>query len=890
MQAPGDNILYQLANIGASQQSAQQRSPLRTPRTNSAGSTPSRDYSITPSPSSKGKRWAVKLSKFQRHADKKKVEISPSYRTVSMSPIASQTISPRSNPHGTRTSSLPRPPYGIENGAKLSPSPKIGEFSHRRTNTCSKKSFLNEYCTVCEEPVLNRSSGERIVELECGHISHQECLLVSFEDATVFNHTDFFSIFPPCSKCRTDRASERRCIPKNDELKDGLVSIFLIGGNGRRHSEPSNSPMLVTQPKQLVESSFSANLSVLQSPRLLSPRLAVSSQALPSPQRTFRTPELGAGGMQLASAPSKARKRSMADFRREWPISQVEWSSRDSIVSQTRAENYSSSTSDKLLLHILRAHFIGILLKSFPTISDCKIEDEFGPLRLVDHLMVSRDGHNYLGSWCMLFEKVLVVASLEDGVRTRPDGSLDVTLHDLQVYKPMNNVKVDTVEQSVLKWTLKDTETSTWREIYVTETLNTDTSQVIQKWISALLNLDLEFNDKYFTSTLQLPPIMRNTNGAGHLSARLTALVSPTTVVELASNNRSSVIVKRAFKLSEEQCASMNTAGTLESAMTNISSILSLKRERPDELVVVLQLDYERIMTQGCSLVIFNSLKALTIKFPNMKLCVVNTEGFVKTSGVAKGRFATADDLVSSGALPNDVKFEPAWLKCNLYGDDALKSLGIAVISNTSMNSQKSCLLKDYSCFTSVGRRKPKELKIKVGYSNLDYSDKVGELVEVDSWANFLEAMTYSFRLTFGDDDEEEEELSEFEEELTDSDNGGESNDVHSISSVESTTTILIASPFDESETNSAGYLDDNENRHFAKPSYSGSLGGKNSSLCSQESTKEYNKESISNKDIQEGCNFLLEDIERAIHEIDQVSSPNHTEDSSHPSALYQYI
>ncbi|CDF87378.1 BN860_05028g1_1 [Zygosaccharomyces bailii CLIB 213] len=891
MQQPGDDIIQQLTNVSASQF----RSPRRTPETHSAGSTPSRDGSITPSPSSRGKKWTERLAKFQRHSDKKKTTISPSScRTVSMSPVVSQTISPNGNLYGQRTSSLPRPPQGFESGVRLSP-PKIGSFGHKRTSTSSKKSFLNEYCTVCDEPVLNRSSGERIVELECGHISHQECLLVSFEGTTVVNPTDFFSIFPPCTKCRAHGASKSRCIPKNDELKDRLISIFLIGGNGRRHSEPSNSPlqsmptMQLSQPPMLanLSANFGFNSSIFQSPRLSSPRVAVYSQALPSPQQNLRTPGSSAGGIKLASVPFRARNQSEPHVRRDLPIAQTELSAaqsivRDSVISLGCTENYSSSTSDKLLLYLLRSYFIGILLKNFSTLSDWKIDDEFGLLRLVDNLMVSKDGHNYQGSWCMLFEKALVVASLRDGVNVKADGSLDVSLMGLQVYKPMTDVKVDIVESSVLKWTLKDTDTSTWNEIYVTETLHTDTSQIIQKWISALLNFDLEFNDKYFTSTFQLPLIMRNSNHAADLSDNLTALVTPTRVMELASNKRSSVIVRRGFRLSEEQSATMNSTGTLQSTMTNISSILSLKRERPDELVVVLQLDYDKVCSQKCQLVIFNSLKALGIKFHNMKICIVDTEGFVKTCGAAEEMFCTVDDLMNSASLPQEAKFEPVWLKSTLYADGPLKSLGIAVVSNTCMDSQTSCLLRDYSCFTNVGRRRPKELKIKVGYLNLDYSDKIGELIEVESWDNFLEALTYSFGLTFGDDDDEGDMSAE--EQLTDSGNEHDS-DAHSISSIESTTTILIASPFDSSESNARVYLDDNENSHFVPTSYSSPLGRKPSSY-----SQDFPPENISNRSIQEGCDFLLEDIERAIHEIDQVSSPSHAEEKDHTSVLYQYI
>ncbi|GAV52799.1 hypothetical protein ZYGR_0AI00810 [Zygosaccharomyces rouxii] len=881
MQAPEDNIIYQLTNIGASQQPSQQRSPLKTPKADSAGSTPSGDGSVTPSPSSRGKKWADRFVKFQRHSDKKKTANSPSAnRGVSTSPVVSQTLSPLNNSHGIRTSSLPRPPDNFEFGMSLTPPPKMGPFGHRRSNTSNKKSFLNEYCTVCDEPILNRGSGERIIELECGHISHQECLLVSFENSSGYSSNDFFSIFPPCTKCQTEKNIENRCIPKNAELKDRLISIFLINGSARRHSEPSVSPLQPLQPP-LVPTNFPT---LQQSPLLSLPRGQMSSQVIPSPQSHILTaPDSMLDGMRLASVPAKARKQSATEARREWPVSQFQSSIRVSLVSQPDRRNYSFSTSDKLPLYVLRAHYIEILMKSFTTLSGWQIDEEFGLLRLVDHLMMSRDGLDYNDCWCMLFEKALVVAPLAYGVKTKHDGSLDVILQDFHVYKSVANVRVDTVESSVLKWTFPKTENSPWQEVYVTEALNTDASQVIQKWISALLDLELEFNDKYFTSTLPLPPIMRNDVQSSHQSSSLMGLVTPTKVVELTSNQRNSVIIRRGFKLSEEQGATMSAANTIQSAMTNISSILSLKREKPDDLVVVLQLDFEKIGTKNNSLVIFNSLKALVLKFPDMKICIVDSGGFMKTHGRTKDVITTVEDLKNAQKLPEGDRFEPVWLKNSLYPNTALKSLGIAIISNTPMDTHKSCLLKDYSCFTNEGRRRPRELKIKVGYSNLDYSDEVGELMELESWNDFLEALSYSFSLTFGDDDEDD--VSSIEGDLTDSENENPLDDTHSISSNESTTTILIAPPFDSSEINARSILGDNEDSHFTTGSFSSSL---KPSIHSY--SQEHIREKALNKNIQDGCDFLLEDIERAIREIDQVSSPSHTESSSHPSVLYQYL
>ena len=159
-----DSIIFQLTNIGALQREPQFQTPKK-----SSSSGP-----LTP-PSSKGKWWT---------------------------PFSERRPSP-TRPFPSRTDSLPRPTFNLP----------------PRT---PKRSFLNSVCTVCDEPIFTRGSGERIIELECGHISHQECLVVSFDESR--GADEILEMFPKCKMC----GSDVRCLPKNRDFKDKLISEYLI--------------------------------------------------------------------------------------------------------------------------------------------------------------------------------------------------------------------------------------------------------------------------------------------------------------------------------------------------------------------------------------------------------------------------------------------------------------------------------------------------------------------------------------------------------------------------------------------------------------------------------------------------------------------------------------
>ena len=814
MQTPTDNIVSPFHNFGSSTQYSSTSS--RTPNQIIELEKPN-----TLSPLSRGKKWTEKLARFQRGSGRKK-RFSPSpasSSTFSFSPKSRVTSSNSSGneednllttpstvstdylpQHPHRTSSLPRPnsnlfyasnsdisranePLRTENLSYNMP-PKVAPFGYPIPRTSIKKSFLNASCTLCDEPISSRRKGEKIIELACGHLSHQECLIISFGTTS---KADIGALFPFCTKCKKDANIAVQCIPENDELKDILISDFLI------HKIPDSE--LSTTP-----------LSCFPLPSPLLPPFGLS--CTPVKRQTIYSQAPSLGPNLILAAPPKERnqipqKNSKYTFLHS-PLGHRRMPSRaDSIFTSTSmvssANDFISAVSDsvktndietKIPLPLLRSYFIQVLLSNFrEELQDWRIDGDYGLLRLVDKLMVAKDDQKYLQSWCFLFENAFVIAEVDNDADV-----LEIRLKNLEIFTPITNLKMTTLEASVLKCTLNKQDCTDLSDLYIVQNINSDESTTVQKWISGLLNQDFVFNEDNITSTLPVLPIIKNLsddadNGSYETSTFL-GLINPNKVVEVGNvYDNDTVIIRRGFTLGSVDCSRHSTVDSMQSVLTTISSILSLKREKPDNLVIILQVDFTKLKEEESLIVIYNSLKALTIKFARLQFCFVDRNNHVLDYGPVLNRIDSLS-FVSNLKLKRPLlQFSPIWLKDTLYPEKIHEHLGIVAVSNSNMEENKSVLFQDYRCFTSFGRRRPNELKIKVGYLNVDYSDKINELVEASSWTLVLETLCYSFGLSFDEDDDDDEED---HDDSTDNELDSSS---RSLSDAESTTTIHIHSP-----------------------------------------------------------------------------------------------
>ncbi|EDO17628.1 hypothetical protein Kpol_1061p54, partial [Vanderwaltozyma polyspora DSM 70294] len=816
-----DEILNQLTNIGG----GYQYSPVKTPVAENSSEFENSKKS-TPSPFSRNKSWTSKLAKFQLSNSRKKKTPTQSPASISSQelnysektnqvPSITPIITPSSQ-YPTRISSLPRPNSMVfhQNSRKVSSNSAHSNdsnksqtkknvpkqqmpFQYTKLTNLAKKSFLNESCTLCEESISNRTNGERVIQLECGHVTHQECLTISFGNSNNYDKTDIYSLFPVCAKCKVERFKSNRCIPNSDEIKDRLVSDFLIGKNS----------ITAQSLNQLDPEMINELMSPLPSPIQEVERKSMY-QSVGSPVSSFESHRsvspINRGGMSLMNPPSGPRNRS--NFGKSYSrigstivaSSSIHSSADDheSIFSEVASSNFDpgNDEEDKIPLPLIRSYFVEMLVNNFEgEITKWTCDDNFGLLRLVDKLSVSENGSDYTNCQCFLFEKSMVIAEINEENNAKPNNDsifLGTSLINLKIYICTTGIKVETRNSSVLKVTINNGQNSKPSSLYLTENIDSISSKVIQKWISGLLDSELLFNESNFTSTLSLPTVIQNL-GDEEEKSTFVGLISPNKIVEVArlENNRESTIIRRGITVFSgiENGTNMDT---LQTMMTSVSSILSLKRERPEGIVIILQLDFRKLKDDSY-IIIYNSLQALVTKYPNLIYCTVDADGFVVQYGQASKDILNLQSIYKMNKPNAGIKFSPTWLKNTIYPLGITSSLGIAILSNGSMEEARSCLLMDYKIFASPGRRHANELKIKVGYLNSDYSDKITELVEIGTWAFMLEALCYSFSLSFEDDDDDEDE-----------DDAGDDRDYYddysSINSDEkSITTLLIHTPLD---------------------------------------------------------------------------------------------
>lgn len=93
--------------------------------------------------------------------------------------------------------------------------PYIYSGSYRRERMNSSLVGLN--CCFCEEPLEDILEGERLVPLQCSHVSHYECLSELIDINTLQSSDENEGTLPNCTICN------QRAIPNNEELIHEII-------------------------------------------------------------------------------------------------------------------------------------------------------------------------------------------------------------------------------------------------------------------------------------------------------------------------------------------------------------------------------------------------------------------------------------------------------------------------------------------------------------------------------------------------------------------------------------------------------------------------------------------------------------------------------------------
>ena len=541
---------------------------------------------------------------------------------------------------------------------EISPEAKV-EYKFIRSD---KRSFINHICTLCDEPIAYKSGGEKVIELECGHMCHMDCLML-FVNSTAL---------PICKYCKKFNNREKECIPKENCLKDTLISQYLVNNK-------MNSPVHETSHKS---------------------------------------------------------------------------------IDKHSNQKYTSSTSqnkEEYPIHLLRTFFSDWFInqsKEYTTITPWELDHNFGLLRLVDKFEISY--YPFIKkklAVCLLFENILAIVQVQrESIKCNEFS--EIHAESIHLYHTENSradlkyQKIDYINCQIRKadYTGNKLRISLSNTTLRMFEIETEKNGVLLNWLRGFHDKKQMFDAKYFTSNCLELPVMQIFEN----ESTILGLFNSNRLIEMGSINsvHNSIILRRSFYLRNSmETDIMGTYNTIT------SSVLSIKKEKPSDILLLIQIDEQKITDQKDQIkqVIKNTLMALKLKYPEYFLVILSATGEVLLMD-SIDRLNLDNQLLSGEEPKNPFRLEISSIRTHVYGTSILENLAIVAVSNSAMVETTSILFKNFSPLISKGRLRPNEIRIKVGYSNNDYSDVVSELVEIESWDYLLEALCHTFSLDYDDD------------------------------------------------------------------------------------------------------------------------------------------
>lgn len=630
-----NDMLFQLTNVGSS--------PIHK----------NEPPQVTLSNNSSPRRWTELFSK-------KKVKTPP---TGSPSTIRSNNYSDYQN--SPSISSLPHSSGVLEGSSGLFQDTNNTPLV--RPVRSNGKCWKNEPCCICSDLCCFKGSVERVVQLQCKHICHEDCLMVGVDICGSFKN--LHDALPKCVFCQL------ACIPKDAETKE-KIRMHLLSASAS--SEPISQPGIKL-------GSFN-----------LDPPAQMSSDECQNPRTT--TGQLRRD-KEILKLSRYSRRHS--NFRGS-TISGV-----SSIIS-------SSSHTDKSLppLHVQRQYFMQGFFTSFLDMEPWEIDSKYGLLRLVDDFFISL-GDSFKHYICYLFREYMIIC--------KPTSSEQMPFtqySSYQIFQLKKPASIHLLDSKTLEISFVNDENLKMKQYG-------DDSQPLEKWITAFFDPLLCFGKFDFTS-IKVPHFLSALAQASGSATNLSRRKSVNGTRKLASIHESNVL-------------------------TSVSSILSLRKSKPEDLAVILQIDRRKVDDANLH-TIMNLLRILSWKFSSVNCCVVDEKKNILNIDKVLRVVDSWNELTEISC-----EFSPRYVYEQFYerGGNRCKSSGVLVVSNSSMELKKSCLFENYDCFANSGRRHVYDLKIKVGFLNHDYSEHIQELVEVENWGGLLEVIAYAFNLNFDDLDED---------------------------------------------------------------------------------------------------------------------------------------
>lgn len=346
-------------------------------------------------------------------------------------------MSSKSPPTANAVESLSRVEKSSSNPLLTPTAPSENVFSSPVSSRLPSRAVRNlagESCVFCNESldilISSTDVSEALIELKCGHISHEECFKIGIDfeflgDDTIFEDqeaSDTLLMLPSC-KCGS------KAVPIDTQITDHILS------------------------EKLLKNSTTPSTNFKQSARFPNKSGGMSSQA------HQRKPSRGSSKSAMSSIISSALHSPSTSF--SFPIR-----------SEERSKGVSLALDRSKIISMLLDH-CSIKSQKLKEINENMV-DSLGLLRLLDRLYVSFEASKKQSlHFCYLFSYLLLVVDLVE-----ESYNLLFLTGDPALLAPQNAAKVDKLSPSLLRFRPDD-----HHEVFV----SSDNHDRMEKWSSALM-------------------------------------------------------------------------------------------------------------------------------------------------------------------------------------------------------------------------------------------------------------------------------------------------------------------------------------------------------------------------------------------------------------------
>lgn len=684
---------------------------------------------------------------------------------------------------------------------------KKEEPSFYSSNRSNKKRLNEAKCTLCEEAVMEKRASEKILDLKCGHVAHDSCIFLFM----VMNQDNMFKsgniLFPSCEACEN---KDIQCIPEDNNLRDELISKYLLHKEDKNAIEEIESPAINTSLKSPLQNTFSvmdfgsnnrdifSDRPSLDSAQRLdkesnkrsfnntselnysSTMLNNNSDDFSSVQLPTSPPSVGLLPKQSFSSKSVIRKSTLGQssstqvqFHNNTQMTNLKLShqatlSRDSSLSRKAVTRKFPKPIVKRLQNSLPSSTIFSSVNSSfkkPENFFDDEDDEEVMIIQIDTSLNSKNEHRYtsrksfnVNNLSITSEHLIRLVSqrlkiVQELIARHPD------------YLQKNNIDSDLgllrlVDTFQVAKGLEKTQNYVFCKCYLFEKMllleyDKDVFQKI-KIRAEEVSLDLINSELFRVSFLSAEDInifyFKSSNNNDQKVKKWISALSDfdmefqEEILETLDKNITNQTILADLIMGSNDMI-------IKRGDFQITNLMPIKNNlKPKNLIVVLQLDTSKLLkkSENCNLV--NSIKTLQhyfdIRKGVLRFVVLDETSKILTIGTA------SDILMQLNCCLHD-QIRGKKLNKNLWYSlvykkyySALKTnIDVIIISNSEMIEVDNCL------FNNFYGSEENILKIHIGYLNIDYCESIIDLVEINTLMELMEIICFSFDFEFGQDE-----------------------------------------------------------------------------------------------------------------------------------------